>query len=152
MSHRPNEGTCWLGPDEVRSFLRSSGISDSRVINCVLDGFDFGSKPLYFRRFEPQEILFQFIREPSQERGGVYAGNWFCLNGATMDSVAIFGGGSGRRRYRYEVTQAFTTLEGVARKIEGHQWGWAGGGDGGGTQIYVPPKFIGHIASHGPDE
>jgi hypothetical protein len=151
MPSRPNQATLWLTPDQVRAFLRTNGMSSSDKINQVLDGYDFSSKPLYFRTFEPREILFQFIRGSSLEAGGPRSGNWFCGAGATSDKLAIFGGGSGRRRYKFEVIQQFTALEGVAR-AQPRNWNWAGGGHGGGTQVFVPPNLVGHIAAHGPDE
>ena len=151
MPSRPNQGTPWLTPDEVRSFLRANGVTSSKMTNDVLSGFDFSSKPLYFRDFEPGDILYQFIRNASLETGDARSGNWFCEAGATSDKLAIFGGGSGRRRYKFEVVHPFTALEGAARP-QSTNWGWAGGGVGGGNQIFVPPNLIGHIAGHGPDE
>jgi hypothetical protein len=152
MPYRPNQGTPWLTPDEVRSFLRANGARGDKEIISVLDGFDFASKPLYFRTFEVHEILFQYIRNPSVENGNtVRSGNWFCIKGATQDDVAITGGGSGRRRHRFEVAGTFETLEGVARE-QSVNWQWAGGGPGGGTQIYVPRSRIGLLRPLGPDE
>lgn len=145
MPYRPNQGTAWLTPDEVRSFLRASGMSSHKHINEVLTGFDFSNKPLYFRTLEAHELLYQFIRNPSHENGNAArTGNWFCIKGAGQDDVAITGGGSGRMKHAFEVTQAFTTLEGTARP-QSWNWTWAGGGAGGGTQIFVPPNLIGHV-------
>jgi hypothetical protein len=151
MPYRPNQGTPWLTPDEVRSYLRASGMSSSKKINEVLDGFDFSNKPLHFERLDDQQILYQFIRNASIETGDPRSGNWFCGLGATQRELAIFGGGSGRRRYKFEVLQPFTALVGTARPQSRH-WSWAGGGPGGATQVYVPPNFVGHMALHGPDE
>lgn len=106
MAHRPNDGTRWLNPDEVRSFLRRAGMDSSRKINEVLDGYDFSNKPLYFETLQEGQVLYQFIRNASVETGAPRTGNW----------------------------------------------GWAGGGVGGGTQVFVPPNYIGHLIAHGPDE
>jgi len=152
MSSRPNQGTPWLTPDEVRAFLRSHGGRNDREALTVLDGFDFANKPLYFRAFEPGEAVFQYIRNPALENSNsVRSGNWFCIKGASQSDVAITGGGSGRLRHRFEVVQSFVTLEGTARK-QAPNWKWAGGGDGGGTQIYVPTPMIGCLRSQGTDE
>jgi hypothetical protein len=151
MAHRPNHGTPWLTPDEVRSFLRSAGMDSSRKINEVLDGYDFSNKPLYFEMLQEGQLLYQFIRNASVEAGVPRAGNWFCGLGATQRELAIFGGGSGRRRHRFEVAHPFTALVGQAKPQALH-WGWAGGGPGGATQIFVPPNYVGHLVAHGPDE
>ncbi len=151
MAHRPNDGTRWLNPDEVRSFLRRAGMDSSRKINEVLDGYDFSNKPLYFETLHEGQVLYQFIRNASVETGAPRSGNWFCGLGATQQDLAIFGGGSGRRRYRFEVGHPFTALVGQA-KPQPQNWGWAGGGRGGGTQVFVPPNYIGHLIAHGPDE
>lgn len=151
MPYRPNQGSSWLTPDEVRSYLRAAGMSDSRKINEVLDGYDFANKPLYFERLDEGLTLYQFIRNASLETGAPRSGNWFSGLGATQEELAIFGGGSGRRRYRFQVSHPFVALVGTA-KAQSQNWKWAGGGPGGGTQIFVPPNFVGHLVSHGPDE
>lgn len=151
MPYRPNQNTPWLTPDQVRSFLRRMGMSDWRAINNVLSGYDFDRQPLYMRHFEEGEALFQYLRNAAYDMPAPRTGNWFCLRGASMDDVAITGGGSGRRRHRFQVLQAFTTIEGVARP-QAVNWLWAGGGPGGGTQVFVPPRLLGHIGSPGPDE
>jgi hypothetical protein len=151
MPYRPNQGSPWLTPDEVRSFLRGAGMSSHRRINEVLDGYAFDNRPLYLEVLDEGTVLYQYIRNPSVETGPSRAGNWFCGLGATPRELAIFGGGSGRRRYRFEVAHPFKALVGTARAQRRH-WSWAGGGPGGGTQIYVPPNFVGHLRSHGPDE
>ena len=122
MPYRPNQGTPWLTPDQVRSFLRANGITSYNLTKNVLDGLDFASKPLYFRDFEAGDILYQFIRNASLENGAPRSGNWFCEAGATSDKLAIFGGGSGRRRYKFEVVHPFTALEGAAR-AQSTNWG-----------------------------
>lgn len=151
MPYRPNQGTPWLTPDEVRSYLRAAGMSSAKKINEVLDGYDFGCKPLYFEQLDVGQVLYQFIRNASVETGAPRSGNWFCGLGATPQQLAIFGGGSGRRRYKFEVQHPFTALVGEA-KAQAQNWSWAGGGRGGGTQVFVPPDLIGHLGSHGPDE
>lgn len=151
MPYRPNQDSPWLTPDEVQSYLRAAGMSSSKKINEVLDGFDFSNRPLFFETLEEGQVLYQFIRNASAESGAPRSGNWFCGLGATEDQLAIFGGGSGRRRHKFEVKLPFIALVGEA-KPQSPAWAWAGGGRGGGTQIFVPPNYVGHLASHGPDE
>jgi hypothetical protein len=105
---------------------------------------------VYEQTFEEGQDLFQYIRGSSAGDSGPGAGNWFCLAGATTKGVAIIDGGSGRTLHRYTVNATFTAIEGAARP-QSTNWSWSGGGPGGATQIYVPPRLIGHlsaVASH----
>ena len=136
-----------LSKDEVRVYLRNNGISSSTKIEEILTGFDF-SKPVYELTLDERQELFQFIRNPSSA-GVAQAGNWYSLQGATMSGTGIFGGGSGRHLHKFVVAHPFPALEGTAGPLE-RNWDWAGGGPGGQTQIYVPPRFLGHLSSLGP--
>src|SRR5690606_13920235 len=102
--------------------------------------FDF-SHPVYLQEFEPEELLYQFIRNSSHEGLPLLAGSWFCLTGATKRSLAIIDGLSGRELHAYRVARMFTALEGSASALP-IQWSWAGGGPGGGTQVYVPAQLV----------
>ena len=137
----------WLTKDQVRTFLRNQGIPSARKIDEILSGFDF-DKPVYEKYFEEGEVLFQFIRNPDYT-GAKNTGNWFALPSGTMDGIAIFGGGSGRHPHKFSVAHPFSAIEGTAIALP-RNWDWAGGGNGGHTQIYVPPRLLGHLISHGP--
>ena len=130
----------------ARQYLTANGIPAAQQ-NDILGGFDF-AKPVYEQVVQPGQVLFQFIRNPTY-LGASQAGNWFALSGATQAGVGIFGGGSGRHLHKFEVAFPFACLEGTAAALA-RNWSWAGGGRGGDTQLYVPPRFIGHLRSLGP--
>ena len=137
----------WLNKDEVRAYLRNHGVTSGAKTEEIMSGFDF-DQPLYEQPLEEGQALYQFVRMPSfYGAGGM--GNWFALPSASMDGLAIFGGLSGRHPHKFQVTHSFVALEGTAAKLP-KDWGWGGGGFGGATQLYVPPRLLGHVTSVGP--
>jgi hypothetical protein len=138
----------WLNKPEVEAYLRSHGIASPKKVAEILDAFDF-DKPIYEQSLEEGAELFQFIRLPSAGDASPMLGNWFSIPGVTTDAVAIIDGGAGRRLHKFHVLKPFSAIEGVAARQK-RNWGWSGGGRGGGTQIYVPPAFIGCLAAVSP--
>lgn len=122
-----------ISATEARSFLRQEGES-AKAIKAIVDGFDM-SKPVYIQPLYSGETLYQYMRKFG------YLGNWFALKGATMEELAIFGGGSGRVLKKVEITHPVSVLEGVARQME-DDWTWGGGGIGGATQLYMPSRYL----------
>jgi len=120
----------------ITDFLHQNGITNAKNVEEIVSGFDL-SRPVYRQFLEPGERLFQFLRNEELSRPVSQTGSWFCLAGASMDSLAIFGAGAGRRLQEFKVAHAVTGLEGTAAPL-GRNWNWAGGGRGGGTQIFLP--------------
>jgi hypothetical protein len=120
----------------IRRFLRKHGIIDEGNIARIVGGFTLEAD-VYTHLLEKGDRIFQFMRNEELERPIPQTGNWFCLAGATMDALAIFGGGAGRRRQEFVVNRPIEVLEGTAASLR-RDWSWAGGGRGGGTQIFVP--------------
>ena len=135
----------WLSQSEAENYLRRNGVTTLQAIAEVLSGFDF-SRPIYEQILEEGQEIFQFIRTPSAANLSPNAGSWFALPGATTQSVAIIDGGSGRRFHRFSVERSFVALEGVAREFP-LTWKFEIGGKGGGTQIYVPRIYLGHLSA-----
>lgn len=140
----------WLTKDEVRSYLRSNDVSSEKTIEEIIKGFDF-DKPIYEQTLEAEQKIYQYVRNASFADLSQRTGNWFCLRGATTSGLAIIGGGSGRRVHKYRVSSALTAIEGLA-SAQRTNWEWSGGGKGGTTQIYIPPRLLGHINAVGPAE
>jgi hypothetical protein len=132
-----------LKQTEVENYLRNNGLATHNEISDVLSGFDF-TKPIYEMLLEEGHDIFQFIRNPSAANTSPAVGSWFALPGATTDSVAIIDGGSGRRFHRFRVARSFMALEGSAKMFP-LTWKFEIGGTGGGTQIFVPRIYIGHL-------
>lgn len=126
--------------DFAINFLRNEGYSDDNKIGEILSGFDF-SQHVENKQLEPDDTLIQFVRRSSLFDPCQKIGNWFCLSGATMDRLAIMSGGEGRLPTLIKVVYPCVALEGVARKMA-RNWSWSGGGAGGGTQLFVPGKYL----------
>lgn len=129
-----------LSEDDVRDYLRHNGISSKSKIDKILNSFDL-EKPMYKQILLEGDTLYQFVRRSSFYDLTPGVGSWFCLAGASMQSLAIISGCAGRNVAKFEVRYTFSALEGVAKK-QNINWNWSGGGPGGGTQIFVPPRFI----------
>lgn len=119
-------------------------------INSVLTGFDL-AKPVYVNSLNPGDRLQQFIRNPSHF-GQSEIGNWFSLLSGSMSGVSIFGGLSGRVPHTFSVTYPLQVLEGTARKRPQNWKFGVGGGSGGGAQIYIPSRLLGHLKHLGPSQ
>ncbi|MCX6879284.1 MAG: hypothetical protein NTW21_36595 [Verrucomicrobia bacterium] len=124
----------------LNTFLRQNGITDPTKVGEIASGFDL-SRPVYTHLIHPGDRLFQFLRNEEMNRPFPQTGNWFCLPGANMDSLAIFGGGAGRRLQEFTVSRPVMALEGTAGPVR-RNWGWAGGGRGGATQIFLPHSAL----------
>ena len=135
---------------DADAYLRRYGVSDPKKIQEVIRGFDL-NKPMYEQFLSIGERLYQYIRNPSRFDAGPSSGNWFALVGATTSGLAIIDGISGRRLHKFEVIAPLYALEGVAARMS-IDWLWAGGGEGGGTQIYVPPNLLGHLQPVGAQD
>ena len=129
-----------LHRDVITGFLKRHGVADKTHIEQITAGFDLG-KPVYERRIEDGDTLFQFMRNPDSTTPHWQTGRWFCLRGAGMNALGIFGGGSGRTLAEFTVNRPVWSLEGTAGPLA-RDWGWAGGGTGGATQIFVPPDGL----------
>lgn len=128
-------------------FLRFRGITDERRVANILSGFDF-SRPVYEQIVEPGDRIFQFVRLPRAGQPFMETKNWFCLSGATMDGLAIFGGLSGRVLKEFTVARPIIALEGTAAALA-RDWGWDGGGRGGATQMFVADQDLLALAAPG---
>ena len=129
-------------------------------------------EPIYERRFEQGERLYQFVRNVSATDPFIRTGRYFALAGATTEGLAIFDGASGRTLKRYVVIHPFTTIEGTARDREkvalearargdknkdgspiyATDWTLGLAGRGGGTQIFVPYPLLGHLRGEGTED
>jgi hypothetical protein len=128
--------------------LRKQGVTSEAEVKKVLSGFDFG-KPIYEHDFWPEDILYQFIRRPSAVDPLPNTGNWFGLSGITTSQVAINEGLAGRSLVAFKVTTPFSALEGTAAHFK-VDLGKAIGGEGGGTQIFVPKSLIFYLSAWRP--
>jgi len=128
------------GKEFIENYLNNNGISNQPEVDEIISGFDL-SQPIYKQTIWPDDQLYQFIRNPSSSFHWFQASKWFCLKGATMDSLGIFSGGSGRSLTEFKVTYSIVGLEGTAKEFA-RDWSWAGGGSGGATQIFIPKKMF----------
>lgn len=135
---------------DSRAYLLRNGVWDDRTLDQILRGFDF-SHPVYEQPLEPGNVLFQYLRRPSYSQRVPTTGNWFTLSGATTGDLAIFDGLSGRFRQKYQVLAHLTALEGTAARLP-IDWGWAGGGPGGGTQLFIASPLLGRLQMIGASE
>jgi muramidase (phage lysozyme) len=124
----------------IVSFLKRNGITDVTEVQRIIGGFDL-NQPVYERLIQPGECLYQFIRNVDVGTPLPATGNWFCISGATMDSLAIFSGAVGRQLVEFNVSYPVASIEGTASAIK-RDWNWAGGGRGGSTQIYLPRQAL----------
>jgi len=124
----------------IKRYLRKHGVTDAKVFEKVASGFEL-LKPVYEQLIEPRDRLFQFIRNPQFTYPAMRTGEWFCLAGASMDAVGIFSGLSGRSLAEFTVSIPVMALEGTAGPMA-RDWGWALGGTGGATQIYLPQQLL----------
>jgi hypothetical protein len=123
----------------AKTYLIRNGYA-GRELEVVLSGFDWAS-PAYEQQLDHGAILYQFMRRASHGTMVPGIGNWFCLPGATLSSLAIMSGGEGRSLAKVRVKFPLVALEGTASR-QAKQWSWSGGGPGGATQIFVPSKFL----------
>ena len=135
-----------LNRQTATDLLRSQGVG-AVDIEKVLSGFDF-SKPVYEHEFWPGDVLYQLIRLPSLMQPSMSTGNWFGMAGITTENVAINYGLSGRQTTKFEVTAHFSALEGSAAELPVNI-GTGIGGRGGGTQVFLPRKFLGRLQALG---
>jgi hypothetical protein len=133
--------------DAIHAYLQANGVTHPALVHDVLSGFD-PKKPIYETLLDFDDELYQYIRKPATGRPDLRVGNWFCIGGATRGGLAIIDGLAGRELHRFRVVSSFSGLEGTASKIS-RNWRAEIGGRGGSTQIYVPPRFMGHIQSAG---
>lgn len=124
----------------LTSFLMRNGITDPTKVEEIKSGFDL-TMPIYEHLVRPGDRIFQFLRNEELTRPVTQTGNWFCIAGATMDTLAIFGGGAGRRLHEFTVRTPVLGVEGTAAALS-RNWGWAGGGRGGATQIFLPRSAL----------
>jgi hypothetical protein len=88
-----------------------------------------------------QETASQYLRNEEVARPFPQTGNWFCIGGASMDALAIFSEGAGRRLQEFTVNTPVMELEGTAAPVR-RNWAWSGGGSGGATQIFLPQQAL----------
>ena len=126
--------------ETIEHYLKRNGIADIHSIKKIISGFDL-SKPVYEQRIWQTDKLLQYVRNPSASFNEIKVGTWFSLKGATMDSLAIFGGGAGRNLVEFRVKYSIVGLEGIAKEFR-TRWTLALGGKGGSTQIFIPKKLL----------
>ncbi len=131
-----------LTPDQYRDWLARHGIAAARVEE-VISGYDL-AQPLIEEFFEPGDRLFQYIRGSEFKDPNPAAGSWFARAGATPAGLAILEGAAGRRLHRFQVVARFSCIEGSAAKLERNVMKDFGG-EGGASQIFVPPMYRGCI-------
>lgn len=124
----------------ITRYLNENGISSPGEQKQILDSFD-QLQPVYENYIYSGDRLFQYIRNTDSAHQFINTGRWFCLKGATMNSLAIFSGGAGRHLTEFKVGYAIKVLEGTANKMK-MNWDWAGGGMGGSTQIFIPGNLL----------
>ena len=137
-----------LAQKDVSTFLKQNRVISQDKINEIYDSFDL-KYPIYKQPFYPNDIVYQFLRKPSLGYTSSMTGNYFSYHCATKSAVAIIDGLSGRFMQKYQVSAYFIALEGTARKMS-VKWDCALGGEGGGTQIFIPQIYLGHLVCQGP--
>ena len=123
----------------LASYLERHGYGAGEL-QKIGSGFDL-SHPVYEQKLDDRAMICQFVRNPSADRPLQKLGNWFCLRGAGMEGLAIFGGGEGRSIAVVRVEIGFIALEGTAAEVP-RNWANSIGGPGGLTQIFVPDKYL----------
>lgn len=123
----------------AKDYMARHGYSASEM-SKYLSGFDL-TRPVYEQRLDPGEIIYQFVRRPSQSNSLPKVGSWFALSGAKMGHLGINSGGSGRSLVKVEVKMAMTALESTAGPMNSESKE-AIGGMGGATQIFIPALFL----------
>lgn len=126
----------------ARLWLQQQGVREERWCSEILGGF--ARYPIYEQDLSPGDVLYQFVRNPSLGDMSPGRGSWFGLAGASQDSVAIIGGGAGRRLHKFKVTLPALALEGVAARMP-IDWKSQVGGAGGATQLFIPPNQIARV-------
>lgn len=121
-------------------FLKRNGITEPKKVAEISSGFDL-TRAVYPRLIEPGDRLFQYLRNEEVGRPFPQTGNWFCIGGASMDALAIFSGGAGRRLQEFTVNTPVMALEGTAAPMR-RNWAWSGGGRGSATQIFLPQQAL----------
>ena len=124
----------------IINFLQNNGITDKKEIKDILSGFNI-TQPVYENQLHRNDVIYQYVRRVDANSKFITIGQWFCLKGASMDSLAIFSGGPGRQLIEFKVKLPIVVLEGTAEKIPDLNWSWSGGGSGGNTQIFIPRKL-----------
>lgn len=122
-----------LKREAAEKFLAEQGENLDKIEE-VLSGFDF-DKPVYIQQLDEGEEVYQYMRTFG------YSGNWLALKGASMEDLAIFSGNEGRVLKKVRITHPCPVLEGMAKSMP-RNWFWSGGGSGGGTQMYMPSKYL----------
>lgn len=126
----------------AESYLKENGYFGDKLLE-ILSGFDF-HYPIYQQPLYTEEIIYQFTRLPSHSNLSPPLGNWFCRPGATLNDLAIISGNSGRDVAKVEVIHPLITLEGTAGP-QSINWIWSGGGQGGGTQTFIPLQYLRYL-------
>lgn len=124
----------------ITRYLNSNGISSLSEQKQIIKAFDL-LQPVYENYIYAGDRLFQYTRNTDSSHPYINTGRWFCLKGATMNSLAIFSGNAGRHLTEFKVTYAIKILEGTASKMAVN-WDWDGGGVGGSTQIFIPENLL----------
>jgi hypothetical protein len=123
----------FLTKTAAEKFLSEQGEGRDKI-DKVLSGFDF-CQAVYIQKLEEGDEVYQYMRTFG------YSGNWLALKGASMEDLAIFSGNEGRVLKKVRITYPCAVLEGIAKSIP-RNWKWSYGGLGGGTQMYMPSKYI----------
>jgi len=87
----------------IVNFLRRNGVTNAKEMQKIISGFAL-NQPVYERLIQPGERLYQFVRRSDAHTLMPATGNWFCISGATMDSLAIFSGAAGRDLVEFSVS------------------------------------------------
>lgn len=125
--------------DFAINFLREEGVPDIKI-HDVISGFDW-HRHVEIRMLEEGDHLYQYVRRASHGYSMPRLGNWYSLKGSGMNDLAIMSGGTGRFLAPVIIKYPCRALEGAASKMQ-LNWLWEGGGAGGGTQLFLPDKYI----------
>jgi hypothetical protein len=127
---------------DLANYLRRNGVNSQRAVDSIVAGFDFNHS-VYEQPLSVGEVYFQFARTPSHDDPSPTLGSWFCLKGESLGKLGIHSPGAARRVGEFEVVEDVIAVEGVAKWFDPNtelaKYGI--GGEGGGTQIYLPPKL-----------
>ena len=143
-----------LSQPEAKAYLRKHGCS-TKEITSTLNGFvlDDRTRPIYLQPLEIGKTLFNFAHTPSVEHPVPGVGYWFCLAGATKQTVAAQDTVAPRVLKQFVVVRDVFALEGIAKEMSGEHANYEAGifGPGGATQIYLPPSLRDAVAFVGQD-
>ncbi len=119
----------------------------SEISGILKKAFDL-NRPVYEQYLYPGDRVFQFVRNVSAGKPYIEIGEWFSLQGATLDGLAIHSGYMGRTLNEFRITQPICVLEGIVARMEKGKLNEIGG-SGGQTQLFIYRNFFYALESMG---